>query len=64
MPMKVTLELVMLKAAPVAAGCRRLQSKRVDEGIPLTTRDAMLLMLTVDSLKMPELRFTLEAPTT
>jgi hypothetical protein len=64
MPMNVTLEFVMRKAAPVVGCCRRPQSKRVDEGTPLMTRDTMLLMLTVDSLKIPALRFTWEAPTT
>jgi hypothetical protein len=46
----VTVELLMLKAAPAAGCSRRLQSKRVNEGTPLTTRDTMSLMVTVDSL--------------
>ena len=32
--------------------------EKVEEGTPLTTSDKMSLTLTVDSLKMPELRFT------
>ncbi len=56
-PMIVTVELKMLKAAPTVAR-RRLQSKTVAEGTPLMTSDKMLLMLTVDSLKVPALRDT------
>ena len=59
--MTVTVELTMLKAAPVGT-TRRLQSKTVADGTPLMTSDATLLMLTVDSLNGPELRDTNEAP--
>ncbi len=57
-PVIVTVELLMLKAAPVVGSSRRLQSKKVEEGTPLTTRDETLSMLTVDSLNTPALRFT------
>ena len=57
-PVIVTVELLMLKAAPVVDPSRRLQSKKVEEGTPLTTRDDTLSMLTVDSLNTPALRFT------
>ena len=57
-PVKATVELMMLKAGPVVCPSRRLQSKKVEEGIPLTTRDETLSMLTVDSLNKPALRFT------
>jgi hypothetical protein len=56
----LTVELTMKKAAP-EVGRRWLQSKTVAEGTPLMTRDQMLLMLTVDSLKVPALRDTNEA---
>ncbi len=56
MPANVTVELLMLNAAPLDCCIRRLQSKKVDEGTPLMTRDMVFLMITVDSLKMPELR--------
>ena len=58
MPVIVTVELFMLKAAPVVGPSRRLQSKKVEEGTPLTTRATALLTLTVDSLNTPALRFT------
>ena len=51
MPVKETVELLMLKAGPVVGPTRRLQSKTEEEDKTLTTRDATLLMLTVDSLK-------------
>ena len=57
-PVIVTVELLMLKAAPVVDPSLRLQSKKVEEGTPLTTRDDTLSMLTVDSLNTPALRFT------
>ena len=57
-PVIVTVELLMLNAAPVVGPSRRLQSKKVEEGTPLMTRDTMLSMLTVDSLNTPALRFT------
>ena len=59
----VTVELVMLKAAPVVCPSRRLQSKMEADAVPLITSDAALLMLTVDSLNTPSLRVTCEAPT-
>ena len=59
-PVMVTEELKMRKAAPVLSK-RPLQLKNVADGTPLMTSDAMLLMLTVDSKKMPGLRLTLEA---
>ena len=62
-PVIVTVELVMLKAEPVVCPSRRLQSKMEAEATPLTTSDAALLMLTVDSLNTPALRLTCEAPT-
>ena len=57
----LTVEFTMLNAAPGVAR-RRLQSKTVADGTPLMTRNAMLLMLTVDSLKAPAVRNTKEAP--
>jgi hypothetical protein len=43
MPVNVTEELLMVKAAPRVVGCsQRLQSKRVDDGAPLIMRDATL----------------------
>ena len=57
-PVKATVELLMLKAGPVVCPSRRLQSKKVEEGTPLTTRATALLTLTVDSLNTPALRFT------
>ena len=62
-PVIVTVELLMLKAAPEVDPSLRLQSKKVEEGTPLTTIDETLSMLTVDSLNTPALRFTCEAPT-
>ena len=59
-PVMVTEELTMRKAEPVLTK-RPLQLKNVAEGTPLMTSDVMLLMLTVDSRKTPELRLTLEA---
>ena len=56
----VTEELTMRKAAPVSFK-RPLQLKNVADGTPMITRDAILLMLTVDSIKMSGLRMTLEA---
>jgi hypothetical protein len=56
--MIVTVELLMLNAAPVVGPSRLLQSKKVEEGTPLTTRDETLSMMTVDSLNTPALRFT------
>ena len=56
----VTEELTMRKAAPVSFK-RLLQLKNVADGTPMITSDAMLLMLTVDSIKMSGLRMTLEA---
>ena len=56
----VTEELTMRKAAPVLTKLP-LQLKNVADGTPLIMSDAMLLMLTVDSMKMPGLRLTLEA---
>ena len=58
MPVKVTVELDMLKAAPEVCPMRRLQSKKVADGTPLITTDSTLLMLTVVSLNTPEMRFT------
>jgi hypothetical protein len=50
--MMITVELTMLKAAPV--DCRRsLQLKMEADAVPLMTSDATLLMLTVGSLKTP-----------
>ena len=40
---------------------RPLQLKNVADCTPLMTSDAMLLMMTVDSIKTPGLRLTLEA---
>ena len=57
-PVKATVELLMLKAGPVVCPSRRLQSKKVEEGMPLTTRATASLTLTVDSLNTPALRFT------
>ena len=57
-PVIVTVELLMLKAAPVIGPSRRLQSNKVEEGTPLMTSDETLSMLTVDSLNTPALRFT------
>jgi hypothetical protein len=59
-PVMATEELMMRKAAPVLIK-RPLQLKSVAEGTPLMTSDAILLMLTVDSIKTPGLRLTLEA---
>ena len=59
-PDMVTEELTMRKAAPVLTKLP-LQLKNVADGTPLMTSDAMLLMLTVDSRKMPGLRLTVEA---
>ena len=59
-PVMVTEELTMRKAAPVLFN-RPLQLKSVADGTPLMTSDAMLLILTVDSIKTPGLRLTLEA---
>ena len=59
-PVMVTEELTMRKAAP-AVTKRPLQLKNVADGTPLMKSDAMLSMLTVDSIKMPGLRLTLEA---
>ena len=59
-PVMVTEELTMRKAAPALIR-RPLQLKNVADGTPLIVSDAMLLMLTVDSMKMPGLRLTLEA---
>ena len=56
----VTEELTMRKAAPVSFK-RPLQLKNVADGTPMITSDAILLMLTVDSIKMSGLRMTLEA---
>ena len=56
----VTEELTMRKAAPVSFK-RPLQLKNVADGTPMITSDAILLMLTVDSIKTPGLRLTLEA---
>jgi hypothetical protein len=53
----VTVELTMQTAGPAVAR-RRLQSKKVAAGTPLMTSDETLLMLTVDSLKVPALRDT------
>jgi hypothetical protein len=58
MPVKVTVELNMLKAASEVCTRRRLQSKKVADGTPLITTDSTLLMLTVFSLNTPEMRFT------
>ena len=59
-PVMVTDELTMRNAAPVLFN-RPLQLKSVADGTPLMTSDAILLMLTVDSIKTPGLRLTLEA---
>ena len=58
MSVKVTVELNMQKAASEVCPRRRLQSKNVADGTPLITTDSTLLMLTVVSLNMPEMRFT------
>jgi hypothetical protein len=63
MSANVTVELLMLKAAPLVCSGRRLQSKTVAPGAPLTTRDGVSVMRTVVSLKTPELRCTCETPT-
>jgi hypothetical protein len=49
---KVTVELAMLKAAPLFCS-RSLQLKTVEDAVPLMTSDATLLMMTVGSLKTP-----------
>jgi hypothetical protein len=55
-----TVELTMLKAAPVV--CRRsLQLKTVEDAVPVMTSDATLLMLTVGSLNEPATSETFEA---
>ena len=59
-PVMVTEELTMRKAEPVLTKLP-LQLKNVAGGATLMTSDAMLLMLTVDSRKMPGLRLTVEA---
>ena len=59
-PDMVTEELTMRKAAPVVTK-RSLQLMNVADGTPLIMSDAMLLMSTVDSMKLPGLRLTLEA---
>ena len=59
-PVMVTEELTMRKAAPVLFN-RPLQLKNVADGTLLMTSDAILLILTVDSMKTPGLRLTLEA---
>jgi hypothetical protein len=59
----VTVELLMLKAAPFACSVRRLQSKTVAAGAPLMTSDNVSAMRTVVSLKTPEVRSTSETPT-
>jgi hypothetical protein len=56
----VTVELTMLKAAPVFSG-RSLQLKTVEDAVPLMTSDATLMMLTVGSLKTPAASEMLEA---
>jgi hypothetical protein len=59
-PVMVTEELTTRNAARVLSK-RPLQLKNVADGTPLMKSDAMLSMLTVDSIKMPGLRLTLEA---
>ena len=59
-PEMVREELIMKKAGPVLFK-RPPQLKIVANGTPLMTRDATLLILTVDSIKTPGLRLTLEA---
>ena len=59
-PEMSTLELLMANAAP-KFNERLLQSKIVADGTPLMTSEAMLLMITVGSEKMPALRFTIDA---
>jgi hypothetical protein len=59
-PVMVTEESTMRKAAPSLTK-RSLQLMNVADGTPLIMSDAMLLMLTVDSMKLPGLRLTLEA---
>jgi len=63
MSANVTVELLMLKAAPFACPRRRLQSKTVAAGAPLMTSDGVSVMRTVVSLKTPEVRSTCETPT-
>ena len=63
MSANVTVELLMLKAAPFVCPRRRLQSKTVAAGAPVMTSDGVSVMRTVVSLKTPEARSTCETPT-
>ena len=54
----LTVELRLLKAGPGLL----LQSNTVADGTPLMTSDSALVTLTEDSLKMPALKTTKDAP--